>query len=305
MHVDPAVKVLATTRFPIADGPHVPNGPVEMPVVWTKLYGRGRVFYNSLGHRRRCSTGPVRADAARLPLGGRRKAVHGGLTSRSAELSPLSSGLLSQAARRRASAWACAGLYCEGGYVMPVWSRRQFVLAMASVGAGSATRWCAGAAGVRAAQPVTSGVIRTTHQRICFSGRNVRAEEFRGGYLTTVSVTGDGPWLAYPAAGRIEMPGTGPVAPPVPYSQIVRRGFATFDKRQPVATETLKGFPVWKYSWHEPAYQVGDVGSEAHDETYWVYADKAFPSCCNVPTTTASWKLWSTSVGRCAANRAV
>lgn len=51
MHVDPAVKVLATTRFPVADGPHVPNGPVEMPVVWTKLYGKGRVFYSSLGHQ--------------------------------------------------------------------------------------------------------------------------------------------------------------------------------------------------------------------------------------------------------------
>lgn len=50
MHVDPAVKVLATTRFPVADGPHVGNGPVDMPVVWTKTYGSGRVFYNSLGH---------------------------------------------------------------------------------------------------------------------------------------------------------------------------------------------------------------------------------------------------------------
>lgn len=50
MHVDPAVKVLATTRFPVADGPHAPNGPVDMPVVWTKLYGKGKVFYSSLGH---------------------------------------------------------------------------------------------------------------------------------------------------------------------------------------------------------------------------------------------------------------
>ena len=50
MHVDPAVRVLATTRFPVADGPHAGNGPVDMPVVWTKVYGRGRVFYNSLGH---------------------------------------------------------------------------------------------------------------------------------------------------------------------------------------------------------------------------------------------------------------
>ena len=51
MHVDPAVKVLATTEFPTADGPHVPNGKFDMPVVWTKYYGQGRVFYNSLGHQ--------------------------------------------------------------------------------------------------------------------------------------------------------------------------------------------------------------------------------------------------------------
>lgn len=50
LHVDPAVRVLATTRFPIADGPHVGNGPVDMPTVWTKTYGLGRVFYNALGH---------------------------------------------------------------------------------------------------------------------------------------------------------------------------------------------------------------------------------------------------------------
>ena len=50
LHVDPANRVLATTSFPIADGPHVPNGSVEMPVMWTKSFGKGRVFYNSLGH---------------------------------------------------------------------------------------------------------------------------------------------------------------------------------------------------------------------------------------------------------------
>jgi hypothetical protein len=40
MHVDPAVTVLATTHF----------GDVVMPVVWTKTYGKGRVFYCSIGH---------------------------------------------------------------------------------------------------------------------------------------------------------------------------------------------------------------------------------------------------------------
>ena len=50
LHVDPAVRVLATTRFPTAEGPHAANGPVDMPVIWTKLFGRGRVYYNALGH---------------------------------------------------------------------------------------------------------------------------------------------------------------------------------------------------------------------------------------------------------------
>ncbi len=48
MHVDPNVKVLATTTF---SGDHVSwiEGAV-MPVVWKKYYGDGRVFYTSLGH---------------------------------------------------------------------------------------------------------------------------------------------------------------------------------------------------------------------------------------------------------------
>lgn len=50
LHVDPVVEVLATTRFPLVDGPHAANGPVDMPVVWTKRWGEGRVFYNALGH---------------------------------------------------------------------------------------------------------------------------------------------------------------------------------------------------------------------------------------------------------------
>lgn len=51
LHVDPAVEVLATTRFPTVDGPHMLNKAVDMPVVWTKRWGVGRVFYSSLGHQ--------------------------------------------------------------------------------------------------------------------------------------------------------------------------------------------------------------------------------------------------------------
>jgi type 1 glutamine amidotransferase len=41
MHVDPAISVHATTSF----------GDVKMPVVWTKTWGQGRVYYNTLGHQ--------------------------------------------------------------------------------------------------------------------------------------------------------------------------------------------------------------------------------------------------------------
>lgn len=51
LHVDPAVKVHAVTDFPVVDGPHAANGPVAMPVVFTKLWGQGRVYYNALGHQ--------------------------------------------------------------------------------------------------------------------------------------------------------------------------------------------------------------------------------------------------------------
>lgn len=51
MHVDPSNRVLATTEFPVAAGPHVPNGRFDMPVIWTRHYGKGRVFYNALGHQ--------------------------------------------------------------------------------------------------------------------------------------------------------------------------------------------------------------------------------------------------------------
>lgn len=48
MHVDPSNRVLAATNF---GGTHCPwiDG-CRMPVVWTRQYGKGRVFYCSLGH---------------------------------------------------------------------------------------------------------------------------------------------------------------------------------------------------------------------------------------------------------------
>lgn len=50
LHVDPAVEVLATTPFPQVNWYHSSNGHVDMPVIWTKRWGHGRVFYSSLGH---------------------------------------------------------------------------------------------------------------------------------------------------------------------------------------------------------------------------------------------------------------
>lgn len=44
MLVDPGVRVLAKTEYTFDE--HT----CEMPVVWTKRWGRGRVFYSALGH---------------------------------------------------------------------------------------------------------------------------------------------------------------------------------------------------------------------------------------------------------------
>ncbi len=50
MHVDPSNHVLATTTF---SGEHEGMDWIrgtQMPVVWTRSYGKGRVFYASYGH---------------------------------------------------------------------------------------------------------------------------------------------------------------------------------------------------------------------------------------------------------------
>jgi type 1 glutamine amidotransferase len=48
MHVDPNVKVLATTLYTGNPDPWIEGAII--PVVWKKTYGKGRVFYSSLGH---------------------------------------------------------------------------------------------------------------------------------------------------------------------------------------------------------------------------------------------------------------
>ena len=75
LHVDPAVRVLATTRIPVAGvgGPHLKNGPVDMPTVWTKYWGEGRVFYNALGHQANVIADP---DVLKLTVRGLLWAAH-------------------------------------------------------------------------------------------------------------------------------------------------------------------------------------------------------------------------------------
>jgi len=50
LQTDAANEVLATTRFPIVKWYHSANGEVDVPQVWTRKWGHGRVFYNALGH---------------------------------------------------------------------------------------------------------------------------------------------------------------------------------------------------------------------------------------------------------------
>lgn len=49
LHYDPSINILATTHFS--------EQKVDMPVVYTKNWGEGRVFYNSLGHKPEDFTG--------------------------------------------------------------------------------------------------------------------------------------------------------------------------------------------------------------------------------------------------------
>ena len=48
VHIDPNVKVLATTTFTDKNASWI--GGNVIPVVWKKNYGMGRIFYSSLGH---------------------------------------------------------------------------------------------------------------------------------------------------------------------------------------------------------------------------------------------------------------
>ncbi|CAM3277321.1 ThuA domain-containing protein [Paenibacillus lupini] len=82
LHVDPAVEVLATTRFPVTEGPHSLNKAVDMPVAWTKRWGVGRVYYNSLGHQANIIDIPVVKEMMRRGFlwcaEGKTAAVNGG-----------------------------------------------------------------------------------------------------------------------------------------------------------------------------------------------------------------------------------
>ena len=51
LQVDAANHILATTRFPTVTWYHSANGPVDVPVAWTRNWGMGRVYYNALGHK--------------------------------------------------------------------------------------------------------------------------------------------------------------------------------------------------------------------------------------------------------------
>ncbi|MDQ3812663.1 MAG: hypothetical protein M3347_01775 [Armatimonadota bacterium] len=138
-----------------------------------------------------------------------------------------------------------------------------------------------GWSGAEPAMP-SSGIIHTADtsgersERILFSGLNTRQETYIGKHLTRVIVTGAQSWVAYPAAGRIDdYPQDGK---PQPYPAQVQQGLAFFERHSRPTKALFKGFPCWKYAWHEPERQVGCVGSSAHDVAYWVYANPQFPA---------------------------
>ncbi len=50
MHTDPGNNVLATTTFSGEEAECIWIKGTVMPVVWKRMYGKGKVFYTSLGH---------------------------------------------------------------------------------------------------------------------------------------------------------------------------------------------------------------------------------------------------------------
>lgn len=48
VHYDPSIEILATTRFNGSIFDEIEG--VEMPVVWKRRFGKGRVFHSTLGH---------------------------------------------------------------------------------------------------------------------------------------------------------------------------------------------------------------------------------------------------------------
>lgn len=65
LHVDPGNHVLATTTFEDRSGSTPWIRGTVMPVAWTRQYGRGRVFYSSLGHVARDFDIPETAEILR------------------------------------------------------------------------------------------------------------------------------------------------------------------------------------------------------------------------------------------------
>lgn len=53
LHTDPGNTVHGSCSFPTDGFPGLhSDNPCQMPQIWTKMYGRGRVYYNALGHDR-------------------------------------------------------------------------------------------------------------------------------------------------------------------------------------------------------------------------------------------------------------
>jgi type 1 glutamine amidotransferase len=85
LQVDPANEVLATTRFPTVKWYHSANGEVDVPQVWTRRWGHGRVYYNALGHHNDVFDLPEAWEMMRRGLlwaaDGKRLAVEQGLSA--------------------------------------------------------------------------------------------------------------------------------------------------------------------------------------------------------------------------------
>lgn len=116
----------------------------------------------------------------------------------------------------------------------------------------------------------------STASRIWFTPSMIREDFLEGDEIISMAVHGkSSDWCAFPLSGRIEERNPREFRT---YPERIRESYETLlVKMTKTADTNVKGYPAWKYTWHEAARQSGDVGTPASDMAIWIMANSVFP----------------------------